>query len=258
MFSGTTNGVPVSVCSTGIGGSSAAIALEELRNVGAELFIRVGSAEAGGAKIYRLAPVVVVTAAYRGDGVSDEYLPLGFPAVADLDVNNALIQAAKELGYKAFTGIGTTRSAYYARHPELNEQLRQAGVVAAEMEAATLFIVGALRGAKVGCVVATDSNIYLEEQPTLAEKEALYMQGEQMTIGAALRAVELLEGAILMEFDALLVDARIADVFRYRLFEGWIGIRDGRFIAVEAGDAPGGIRAAGNPATWLGASSCPA
>ena len=71
---------------------------------------------------------------------------------------------------------------------------RRAGVVAAEMEASTLFIVGALRGAKVGCVVATDSNIYLEEQPTLAEKEALYMEGEGMTIRTALRAVQLLEG----------------------------------------------------------------
>ena len=193
VITGVTKGKPVSVCSTGIGGASAAIALEELRNVGAEVFIRVGSA-GGRCPDIPIGSLVVVTAAYRGDGVSDEYLPLGFPAVADLDVNNALIHAAKELGYSAFTGIGATRSAYYARHPELNEQLRRAGVVAAEMEASTLFIVGALRRAKVGCVVATDSNIYLDEQPTLAEKEALYMQGEDMTIRTALRAVQLLEG----------------------------------------------------------------
>lgn len=192
VFTGTTKGVPVSVCSTGIGGSSAAIALEELRNIGAEVFIRVGSA-GGRRKDIPIGSLVVVTAAYRGDGVSDEYLPLGFPAVADLEVNNALIEAAKELGYSAFTGIGTTRSAFYARDPELNEVLRRAGVVAAEMEASTLFIVGTLRRAKVGCVVATDSNITLEEQPTLAEKEALYMQGEAMTIRTALRAVQLLE-----------------------------------------------------------------
>ncbi|MDE2777487.1 MAG: nucleoside phosphorylase [Chloroflexota bacterium] len=194
VFSGRTKGVPVSVCSTGIGGASAAIALEELRNIGAEVFIRVGSA-GGRRKDIPIGSLVVVTAAYRGDGVSDEYLPLGFPAVADLDVNNALIGAAKELGYSAWTGIGTTRSAFYARDPELNERLRQVGVVAAEMEASTLFIVGARRGAKVGCVVATDSNIYLDEQPSLAEKEALYMQGEEKTIRTALRAVQLLEAA---------------------------------------------------------------
>ena len=193
VITGKTKGVAVSVCSTGIGGSSAAIALEELSNVGAEVFIRVGSAGGRRADI-PIGSLVVVTAAYRGDGVSDEYLPLGFPAVADLDVNNALIRAAEELGYSAFSGVGTTRSAFYARHPQLNEQLRRAGVVAAEMEAATLFIVGALRRAKVGCVVATDSNIYLDEQHTLAEKEALYMQGEAMTIRTALRAVQLLEG----------------------------------------------------------------
>ena len=193
VFTGTTNGVPVSVCSTGIGGSSAAIALEELRNVGAEVFIRVGSA-GGRRQDIPIGSLVVVTAAYRGDGVSDEYLPLGFPAVADLEVNNALIQAAGDLGYSAYTGIGTTRSAFYVRNADLNEQLQRAGVVAAEMEASTLFIVGTLRAAKVGCVVATDSNIYLEKQPTLAEKEALYMQGEVMTIRTALRAVQLLEG----------------------------------------------------------------
>ncbi len=193
LFTGLTNGVAVSVCSTGIGGSSAAIALEELRNVGAELFIRVGSA-GGRRKDMPIGSLVVLTAAYRGDGVSDEYLPLGFPAVADLNVSNALIRAAKDLGYEAWTGIGTTRSAFYARHPELNEQLRRAGVVAAEMEASTLFIVGAHRGARVGCVLATDSNIYLEKQPTPPEKEALYMQGEHMTIQTALRAVQLLEG----------------------------------------------------------------
>lgn len=194
VITGKTNGIPVSVCSTGIGGSSAAIALEELRNVGAEVFIRVGSA-GGRRQDIAIGSLVVMTAAYRGDGVSDEYLPLGFPAVADLDVNNALIQAARDLGYNAYSGIGTTRSAFYVRNAELNEQLRRAGVVAAEMEASTLFVVGTLRRAKVGCVVATDSNIYLEKQPTLAEKEALYMQGEHMTIRTALRAVQLLEGS---------------------------------------------------------------
>lgn len=194
VITGKTNGVPVSVCSTGIGGSSAAIALEELRNVGAEVFIRVGSA-GGRRQDIPIGSLVVMTAAYRGDGVSDEYLALGFPAVADLEVTNALIQAAEELGHSAFTGIGTTRSAFYVRDAALNEQLQRAGVVAAEMEASTLFIVGALRQAKVGCVVATDSNITLEKQPTLAEKEALYMQGEGMTIRTALRAVQLLEGS---------------------------------------------------------------
>lgn len=193
VYTGKTNGVAVSVCSTGIGGSSAAIAIEELTNVGAEVFIRVGSA-GGRLKEIPIGSLVVVTAAYRGDGVSDEYLPLGFPAVADLNVSNALVQAAQVLNHNCFTGIGTTRSAYYVRHNELNQRLQQVGVVAAEMEASTIFIVGTHRKVKVGCIVATDSNIWLDKQPTLAEKETLYMQGEQMTIQVALRAVQLLEG----------------------------------------------------------------
>ncbi|MEO0565944.1 MAG: nucleoside phosphorylase, partial [Chloroflexota bacterium] len=121
-----------------------------------------------------------------------EYLPAAFPAVADLAVSNALLSAADVLGFDHTYGTGTTRDAYYVRDATLNERLREAGVVAAEMEAATLFIVGAVRGVDVGCVVATDSNIWLENQPTLAEKEALYAQGEKQTIATALRAVEIL------------------------------------------------------------------
>jgi uridine phosphorylase len=194
IYNGTTNGVPVSVCSTGIGGPSSAIAMEELIKVGANTFIRVGSA-GGRQPDIPIGTLVVVTAAYRGDGTSHEYLPASFPAVADLAVSNALLAAAAELGFPHAYGVGTTRDAFYVRDKALNEQLREAGVVAAEMEAATLYIVGAVRKVKVGCVVATDSNIWLENQPTLAEKEALYFQGEKQTIATALRAVEILAAA---------------------------------------------------------------
>ena len=193
IFNGKTNGVDVTVCSTGIGGPSSAIAIEELIKVGADTFIRVGSSGGRQPEI-PIGTLCIVTAAYRGDGTSHEYLPAEFPAVADLTVTNALMQAASELEFPHRYGVGTTRDAFYVRDQALNETLRNAGVVAAEMEAATLFIIGAVRRVKVGCVVATDSNIWLEQQPILAEKEALYMQGEQKTIATALRAVELLEG----------------------------------------------------------------
>ena len=192
VITGKTNGVDVSVCSTGIGGPSSAIALEELRNIGAEVFIRVGSA-GGRQKHIAIGSLVVVTAAYRGDGTSHQYLPPEFPAVADLEVTNALVTAARELGFNCTTGVGATRDAFYIRDRELNEKLQQAGVVAAEMEAATLFIVGAWRGARVGCVLGTDSNIWLDQQPTLEEKERLYFEAEKKTIATALRAVQILE-----------------------------------------------------------------
>ena len=192
VYTGTTNGVPVSVCSTGIGGPSASIALEELTKVGATTFIRVGSA-GGRQKATPIGTPVVITAAYRGEGTSKAYLPAEFPAVADLDVTNALVAAARELEGDAYrAGIAFTRDAYYVQDHALNELLTQTGVEAAEQEAAILFVVGSVRHVKVGGIVSTNSNIWLAQQPTLAEKEVLYMQGERRVIGIALRAVQLL------------------------------------------------------------------
>lgn len=191
VYTGATNGIPVSVCSTGIGGPSASIALEELVNVGARVFIRVGSA-GGRQPETPIGTPVVITAAYRGEGTSKAYLPPEFPAVADLDVTNALVAAAQERGEPYRAGLGFTRDAYYVQDAALNELLTAHGIEAAEQEAAILFIVGARRRVRVGAVVATDSNIWLPQQPTLAEKERLYIQGEAKVIGIALRAVQLL------------------------------------------------------------------
>jgi uridine phosphorylase len=191
VYTGTTAGVPLSVCSTGIGGPSASIALEELANVGASVFIRVGSA-GGRQKTTPIGTPIVITAAYRGEGTSKAYLPAEFPAVADLDVTNALVAAARELGEDYRAGIAFTRDAYYVQDPALNELLTRHHVEAAEQEASILFITGTHRGVRVGAVVATDSNIWLPQQPTLAEKEALYALGEKKVISIALRAVQLL------------------------------------------------------------------
>ncbi len=192
IYTGESAGVGVSVCSTGIGGPSSAIAIEELANIGAEVFIRVGSS-GGRQPDIPIGMPVVVTAAFRGEGTSNAYLPPEFPAVADLEVTNALIQAAQDSGENCRWGIGFSRDAFYRRDADLNEQLKDAGIVAAEMEASTMFIVGTCRHVQVGCVVATDSNIWLPEQPTLAEKEALYFEGERKVIRIALRAVQILE-----------------------------------------------------------------
>lgn len=193
LVRGTTRGTDVTVCSTGIGGPAASIALDELVNVGAEVFIRVGSA-GGRQDDIAIGTPVIVNAAYRGEGTSKAYLPPEFPAVADLDVTNALVDAAREAGKTYRVGIGYTRDAYYMQDKALNELLKQAGVVAAEQEAALLFIAGTWRHVRVGCVVSTDSNIWLPQQPTLAEKEQLFKGGERQAIAIALRAVQLLAG----------------------------------------------------------------
>lgn len=193
LFTGTTAvGTPISVCSTGIGGPSASIAVEELTRIGATHFIRVGSA-GGRQPAIPIGSVVVVTAAFRGEGTSLDYIPLGYPAAADIDVTLALRDAARaELGAPAYEGVVYTRDAFYRRDDGLNQRLTDAGVVAAEQECSTVFVVGALLGVKVGAVLGTDSNIYLDPQPTREEKEALYMQVERQTIAIACRAVDTL------------------------------------------------------------------
>jgi uridine phosphorylase len=196
LFTGTTAaGTPISVCSTGIGGPSASIAVEELTRVGATHFIRVGSS--GGRQPHvPIGSVVVVTGAYRGEGTSQDYIPLPYPAVADLDVTLALRHAAEAtLGRRAYEGIVYTRDAFYRRDEGLNQRLTDAGVIAAEQECSTVFVVGSLLGVKVGAVLGTDSNIFLKPQPTMAEKEALYQQVEATTIRIAIRAVDDLHAA---------------------------------------------------------------
>jgi uridine phosphorylase len=191
VYTGTTSGVPVSVCSTGIGGPAASIAIEELVKVGAQVFIRVGSA-GGRQDDIAIGTPVIITAAHRGEGTSKVYLPVEFPAVADLDVTNALVAAARENGQPYRVGVGFTRDAYYVQDKTLNELLKSVGVVAAEQEASLLFIVGSVRRVRVGAIVSTDSNIWLPVQPTLEEKEKLFRVGEKKAIAIALRAVQIL------------------------------------------------------------------
>jgi len=191
VYTGATNGVPVSVCSTGIGGPAASIALEELVNVGARVFIRVGSC-AGRLEDIPIGLPIVIHAAYRGEGTSNAYLPLGFPAVADLDVSLALRDAARASGDDFRIGIADTRDAFYMPDVQLAERMRKAGVIAAEMEAAALFVVGAWRGVRVGAIATTDSNKWLPAQLSADERRALFAQGEKKMIAIALRAVKLL------------------------------------------------------------------
>jgi uridine phosphorylase len=185
----TAQGTPISVCSTGIGGPSASIAVEELARVGATHFIRVGSA-GGRQPNIPIGSVVVVTAAYRGEGTSLDYVPIPYPAVADLDLTMALRHAARRQSRPVFEGIVYTRDAFYRRDKTLNQLLTDARIVAAEQECATVFVVGSVLGVKVGAVLGTDSNIYLETQPSQAEKETMYREVERVTIDIAIDAVD--------------------------------------------------------------------
>jgi uridine phosphorylase len=161
---GSLDGVAVSVTSTGIGGPSTAIAVEELVRAGARTLVRVGSCGALDPTL-RFGDVVVVQAAARGDGTPDHYAPAGFPAVADLDVVLALREAARAGGHRHRVGVVLTNDAFYAEmEPEsfpMEGLIRarwdawaRAGCIAAEMEAATVLTVAAVRRVRAGAVLA--------------------------------------------------------------------------------------------------------
>ena len=155
-YTGTLDGEKVSVTSTGIGGPSAAIALEELSKAGAHTFIRVGTC-GGMQQDVCGGDIVIASGAVRMEGTSREYAPIEYPAVASLEVTNALVQAAKEDGCTWHTGVVQSKDAFYGQHePEampvgyelLNkwEAWKKMGCLASEMESAALFIVsGKLR-----------------------------------------------------------------------------------------------------------------
>ena len=115
LWTGSLDGVPVAVCSTGIGGPSAAIAMEELVNCGADTFIRVGTC-GGMQPEVKSGDAVIATGAIRMEGTSREYAPIEYPAVADLTVTNALTASAKELGLAFHTGVVQCKDAFYGQH----------------------------------------------------------------------------------------------------------------------------------------------
>ena len=160
IYTGTLLGEKVSVCSTGIGGPSAAIAMEELHNIGADTFIRVGTT-GGIALDVCSGDVVVATGAIRFEHTSWEYAPIEYPAVADFEVTTALVQAAKQLEKKTHVGIVQCKDSFYGQHDparmpvsyELQqkwEAWKRLGVKSSEMESATLFVVANALGVRCG------------------------------------------------------------------------------------------------------------
>lgn len=188
VFTGEKDGVELSVCSTGIGGPSAAIAMEELAKLGADTFIRVGSA--GGRKEEMpVGSVAIINSAYRGEGTSFEYLAANYPAVADDKITDALKKAAADLDEAVYVGGSYTRDAYYMQNEALNQELLNTQMIVSEMECATLFVVAAKRNLKVGAIVGTDSNIIKKKQFSLEEKDRLFKEAESKSIDIAIQAL---------------------------------------------------------------------
>lgn len=160
---GELDGEPVAVTSTGMGGPSAAIAVEELIHVGADTFIRVGTS---GAMQPETKPgdLAVISAAIRDEGTGLHYLPVEFPAVAHLDMVNGLVAAAQKLGRRYHVGVSQSKDSFYGQHsPDsmpVASRLHQrweawvrGGCLVSEMECAALFLVASTRRVRAGGVM---------------------------------------------------------------------------------------------------------
>lgn len=154
---------PVLVMSTGMGGPSTAIAVEELAQIGVENLIRVGTS--GGMQLdVSAGDIVVALGAIRQEGTSKEYVPIEFPAVADLDLTNALKNAAEELGYPNHVGVVHCKDSFYGQHSpnrmpvsyELENKWEawiKAGTLCSEMESAALYTIASTLKLKASAVL---------------------------------------------------------------------------------------------------------
>ena len=199
IYTGTLLGEKVSVCSTGIGGPSAAIAMEELAAVGADTFIRVGTT--GGIDL-DVCPgdVVVATGAIRFEHTSSEYAPIEYPAVPDFDVTAALKAASESLGYRTHTGVVQCKDSFYGQHsPEKSpvayelqqkwEAWKRLGVKSSEMESAALFVVAAALGVRCGSCFHV---VWNQER----EKLGMFMEMTEDTSGAIKVGIEAMKRII--------------------------------------------------------------
>jgi uridine phosphorylase len=166
-WTGTLNGEKVSVVSTGIGCPSSAIAIEELVKLGADTFIRVGTSGA----IQPGTPngsLAVVTAAIRDEGTSSQYLPIEFPAIADPEVVDAVVEASRRLGLEYRVGVSQSKDSFYGEvEPDrmpMAELLKDrwhawtaGGAICSEMEAATIFIISSIHRVRAGGVMQMHS-----------------------------------------------------------------------------------------------------
>ncbi len=173
-YTGYLDGEKVSVTSTGIGGPSAAIALQELAHCGAHTFVRIGTC--GGMQTDVIGgDVVIATGSVRMEGTSKEYAPIEYPAIADLDVVNALVGAAKDMKVGVHTGVVQSKDSFYGQHSPKSmpvgyelvnkwEAWKRMGCMASEMESAALFIVGSYLRVRVGACFLVVANQEREAQ----------------------------------------------------------------------------------------------
>lgn len=198
LFLAKLAGQSVVVCSTGIGGPSTSIAVEELAQLGVRTFLRVGTTGAIQPHI-NLGDMIVTTGSVRLDGASSHFAPLEFPAVADFDVALAMRDAAMQTGVKVHTGVTASSDTFYPgqeRYDTFNgrvlskfrgsmKEWQEMGVLNFEMESATLLTMCASNGLKAGCVAGVIVNRSLDEIPDHETLKAAENRSIEVVVEAA-------------------------------------------------------------------------
>lgn len=195
-FTGLVDGIKVSCTSTGIGCPSTAIAVEELIKIGADTFIRIGTAGSLQREV-GLGDLCITTAAVREEGTTRQYVPLSYPAIADLDVTVALRAAARKLGLKHHCGIGHCKDAFFIEGEETLpiaaenrnkwDAWYKSNVLSTSMESAALFVVSSIRRVHAGEILAIIGLTY-DDAPIVAKV------GIDEAIRTAIEAIRILEG----------------------------------------------------------------
>jgi uridine phosphorylase len=197
LYSGTYQGIRMTVCSTGMGGPATAIAMEELGRLGVDTFIRLGSAGAVQEGL-GVGDIAIATAVVRGGGTADNYLPPKFPAAADFALTRAMVEAAERAGERVHTGICWTGDAFYSPDdPQTWALMRRAGVLAIEMEADTVFTLAHYHGWRAAAAFVLDGGQARDILESSAEGMAIahhgtnpdFLRGEAALIRLGLEAM---------------------------------------------------------------------
>lgn len=174
---GRFHGVEVLVISTGMGGPSTAIAVEELAGIGVHTMVRIGSCGALQPEL-KLGDLVLVSGAVREEGTSVGYAPLSYPAVPDYFLLSACRESAQALQVPCHIGIGRSHDCLYGdSNPSIYQEWSKRGVIASDMETAALFVTGTIRGVRTASIL----NVVSGYQGNVAENVGKYQSGEEAT-----------------------------------------------------------------------------
>ncbi|KXL53143.1 uridine phosphorylase [Anaerotignum neopropionicum] len=197
---GTYKGVKILAMSTGMGGASTGIAVEELHKIGVEAMIRIGSCGSLQPKV-KMGDIILVSGAVRDEGTSKTYIDSIFPAVPDTNLLLACLEVAKEKNIPHHTGIARSHDSFYTDDEDAIDAFwSKKGVLGCDMETASLFTIGHLRGVKTASIL---NNVVDYQGDTFdsivnyVDGASLSMQGEKNEIIVGLEAFVRLEKGLL-------------------------------------------------------------